>query len=227
MEMKGWIWAEGWPHFEIKPAWAYMAAYLQLASCYGTTLHVGPPYRPEAGRAAGPAMGRRCLGAQIDSAGQARSSQAEGRGFESHFPLQDTYTSRKAGHFAQPLSFQANGHLLSRQRVCAPLLAFGGPGLPLAALPDTDGILAPYTLVLSLKSNIGSGLVFGGQVRVPFPAPRGERRGLGREAGLPLFGATRLIWSGFSRCRCDIATPQHRASSMASSTSHVPGSRLG
>ena len=35
--------------------------------------------------------------------------------------------------------------LLSRQRVCAPLPAFGGPGLPLAALPDTDGILAPHS----------------------------------------------------------------------------------
>ena len=46
-------------------------------------------------------------------------SQAERRGFESRFPLQNTYTLRKAGHFAQPLSFQANDHLLSRQRLRA------------------------------------------------------------------------------------------------------------
>jgi len=75
---------------------------------------------------------------------QRSASQAEGRGFESRFPLQNTYTLRKAGHFAQPLSFQADGHLLSRQRVCAALPAFGGPGLPPAALPDTDGVLAPH-----------------------------------------------------------------------------------
>ena len=76
--------------------------------------------------------------------GCASDSQAEGRGFESHFPLPDTYTLRKAGHFAQPLSFQTNDHLLSRQRVCAPPPAFANPGLALAALPDTDGILAPH-----------------------------------------------------------------------------------
>ena len=29
--------------------------------------------------------------------------------------------------------------------LCATLPAFGGPGLPLAALPDTDGILAPHS----------------------------------------------------------------------------------
>jgi len=34
--------------------------------------------------------------------------------------------------------------LRDRQRVSATLPAFGGPGLPLAALPDTDGILAPH-----------------------------------------------------------------------------------
>ena len=33
-----------------------------------------------------------------------------------------------------------------RQRVCALLPAFGGTGLSLAALPDTDGILAPHRL---------------------------------------------------------------------------------
>ena len=37
---------------------------------------------------------------------RALASQAEGRGFESRFLLQNTYTLRKAGHFAQPLSFQ-------------------------------------------------------------------------------------------------------------------------
>jgi hypothetical protein len=63
---------------------------------------------------------------------------------ESRFPLQNTYTLRKAGHFAQPLSFQGSDYLLSRQRVCTPLPAFGGPDLPLAAPPDTDGMLAPH-----------------------------------------------------------------------------------
>ena len=43
------------------------------------------------------------------------NSQAEGRGFESRFPLQNTYTLRKAGHLAQPLSFQVNDQLLFRQ----------------------------------------------------------------------------------------------------------------
>ena len=55
--------------------------------------------------------------AQIDSTERAQSSQPEGRGFESHFPLQNTYTLRKAGHFAQPFSPQSGDHLLSRQRV--------------------------------------------------------------------------------------------------------------
>ena len=40
---------------------------------------------------------------------------------------------------------QRDDHLISRQRVCAPLPAFGGPGLPLAALSDTDEVLAPHT----------------------------------------------------------------------------------
>ena len=59
----------------------------------------------------------------------------------------------------------------TRRCATAPLATFGGPGLPLAALPDTDRILAPHAPFLgpassvpSLKSNIGAGLVFGGQV---------------------------------------------------------------
>jgi len=34
-----------------------------------------------------------------------------------------------------------------RQRVCAPLPAFGGPGLPLAARPGADGILGLHNVV--------------------------------------------------------------------------------
>jgi len=32
---------------------------------------------------------------------------------------------------------------------CAPPPAFGGPGLPLAALPDTNGITAPHAALPS------------------------------------------------------------------------------
>ena len=53
-------------------------------------------------------------------------------------------TARSERHKQRICNPQPSHHLLSRQRVCAPLPAFGGPGLPLAALPDTDGILAPH-----------------------------------------------------------------------------------
>ena len=62
-------------------------------------------------------------------------------------PLRDTYYIK--GGWAKclaPLSFQGDGRLLSGQRVCATLPAFGGPGLPIDALPDVDGMLAPHRL---------------------------------------------------------------------------------
>jgi len=36
----------------------------------------------------------------------------------------------------------------TRRCATAPLATFGGPGLPLAALPDADGILAPHSLAV-------------------------------------------------------------------------------
>ena len=67
---------------------------------------------------------------------RALASQAEGRGFESRFPLQNTHTLRKAGRFAQPLSPQDGDHLLSRQRVCS---ATGR-----LTCVNTDEILGPH-----------------------------------------------------------------------------------
>ena len=90
--------------------------------------------------------------AQIDSTERAQSSQPEGRGFESHFPLQNTCTLRKAGHFAQPFSPQSGDHLLSRQRHRSaraagrrpnsmdPAAAYGGRSVSQGQSPVTTAI---------------------------------------------------------------------------------------
>jgi hypothetical protein len=82
----------------------------------------------------------------------ALAPQPEGRGFESHFPLQNTYTLRKAGHFAQPFSPQSGDHLLSRQRHRSaraagrrpnsmdPAAAYGGRSVSQGQSPVTTAI---------------------------------------------------------------------------------------
>jgi hypothetical protein len=51
---------------------------------------------------------------------------------------------RRLGEMPSLLRCPCVNHLVLKQRARAPPPAFGSPGLPLAALPDTDGILAPH-----------------------------------------------------------------------------------
>jgi hypothetical protein len=71
---------------------------------------------------------------------RAKPSQAEGRWFESRFPLQNTYTLMKAGHPAQPFTLPTRQPSAFWAEGLRSSAGFGGPGLPLAALPETDGV---------------------------------------------------------------------------------------